>query len=213
MVSEQDFTVTSNVKEIEKLFLMFPKETAKVAKAALAKWGNFYLNTLLVERLTGGTSNDRLAVRSGALRRSFKKKVIGNNFDNLALIVSSGLPYAKVQEGHEDGSPWLIKAKPGKALAIPLDAAKTASGVAKYPSPTSPGVPPLVLIPVGRAVGKGRAVLFDRNEWEPMFLLVKSVEIPPRLGAAETAKKLLPYLDDYIGEGIAEFWLERRLLS
>jgi len=103
----------------------------------------------------------------------------------IGVIRGPATAYAKIQE--EGGT---VRAKPGKALAIPLDAAKTSGGRPRYPLgprdpklaahypatfiKKSPGKAPVIYgIKVVAGGGKRRGKLV------PLFALVKSVRIIP----------------------------------
>ena len=206
-----DITITSNAKSVEQLFKIYPKEMAKRTVPMLTKYGNIFLNLFRRRRLTGGTTPTRLAVRTGALRRSFGKVVLGSTYRDLRLIVYTSSPYAKVHEGQGGGRKLLIRAKPGKALAIPLDAATTAAGVARWPSPRSPGAPPMHIIQLLR--GKGHALLVNSISGEPLFLLVKSVRIPPRLGLEDEMEGFMPVMVDALGNLAVNVWNDTSLVG
>jgi phage gpG-like protein len=201
------YSIESNWLEIERVFKAFPVSMARASKQTLEKEGTKGIRELQVKHLTGGTSPDRLAVRTGNLRRSWWRVVIGNTLNTLALVFVSDSPYAAV---HEFGA--TIKAKAGKALAIPLGDATTDAGVAKWPSPRSPGAPPMHLIVLGgknTRSGKGLALLVHSISGEPMYLLKKSVVIPPRMHATETFEDRLPLMVAALGRTAETVW--RRL--
>ena len=198
-----DFNISTNVLELERAFHAFPGEMAKGSKKELKLLGKRYIKVLQSEHLTGGTSATKLSVRTGDLRRSFYEEVIGFSLDTLALVITSGSKYAAI---HEYGG--TIKAKPNKMLAIPIGAALTASGVARWPSPRSPGAPRMHILTYGRNDGKSRVLLVDSISGEPMFLLVKSVKIPARLHARDTMQDFLPVIAKGLGRVAVKVWRE-----
>ncbi len=130
-----------------------------------------------------------LNVVSGNLRRSIASRVDVSGGGITAYIGVTKGPAVKYARIHEEGG--VIKAKPGKALAVPLDAARTAGGKLKYPGGPreagkreelifidrrAQGKPPL-LVKVHRTPGKpgGKAAGF-----EPWYVLLKSVRVPAK---------------------------------
>lgn len=122
-------------------------------------------------------------VRSGTLRRSIAGTVDAMP-DGLRLVLSAGgrtggadVRYAATQEFG-----GTIRPRNGRWLAIPVGAAKTASGVARggprdfgelryVPSATSPGSKAYLV----REMGRGRTA-----RTEILFVLVRKVEIRPK---------------------------------
>jgi phage gpG-like protein len=193
----------SNAQHFEKVFRAFPAEMVNRSRTELKKLGKKYIRVLQVKHLTGGTSPNRLAVRTGDLRRSFFEEVIGFSLDTLALVIISGSKYAAIHEYGGD-----IKAKPGKMLALPLGEALTPAGVARFPSPRSPGAPMMHILTYGRNDGKSRALLVDSISGEPMYLLVKAVKIPARMHARDTMEEFLPVIAKGLGRVAVKVWKE-----
>lgn len=135
-------------------------------------------------------SGQRLKRRTGSLARGMvgRAELRGQGLPALRVGVLRG-PSLKYAEGLEDGAD--IEAKPGKALAIPQDAAKTKAGVSRWASPRDyPGE--LKLVPFRRS-GVAVAGLFDADSMEAakgpdgevdlsratlLYILVKRVHIP-----------------------------------
>jgi len=168
--------------EIDTLREKFRKRPALVhreVQLALDRTGQRIVATMKREGFRGAPSS--LAVRTGQLRRGFfaNVKMEGNK---AKLTVANDTAYARI---HEYGG--VITAKNRKYLAIPLSAAKTGAGVARFPGgPRS--VPDLVFIQrrgrnplLMRPMGKGKLV--------PYYVLVRSVKIPARLGMRRTFLK------------------------
>jgi len=203
-----DTTISANTAELERAFRAWPADMAKASLKVLQTEGPRYISQLQRERLTGGTTADRLGVRTGTLRRSFKHTVTGFDLDSIALIISSGSKYAAIQEFG-----GVVKAKPGKALAIPLEAAKTASGVPRWPSPRSPGAPPMFMLKTGGApllVGKGDFnIMTGGGDIIPYFILLKQVTIPARLGARVTMEKRLPMIIKGLQTAAGKVWKDK----
>jgi hypothetical protein len=145
--------------------------------------------------LTGGTTAERLAVRTGALRASFGAEVqlqTGGAFGRLGFILpqvgSLGrepLVYART---HEYGA--TIRPVNAKYLAIPLAAAKTGAGVPRGRPRDFPNTF------VRRARG-GALLIFQqvsKTTIQPLFLLKTQVTIPPRPALAPTVQWVLPQI-------------------
>lgn len=135
--------------------------------------GNLFVGRLQQERLTG----QGVAVRTGALRRSFQVIVAGTAATGVVgLVVTTSKYFA----AHEYGV--TIRPVSAKYLAIPLDAAKTPAGVPRYPSPLRSSLPEA--FPDGVFVRN--LVLFGKKGKKaiPLFVLRKQVVLQPRIGMA-----------------------------
>lgn len=138
-----------------------------------------------------------VGVITGMLRAAIACRTISEGNAVSAMIgVTKGpaTKYAAVQEGRPDGSDWVIKARPGKALAVPLDAAKTGTGRPKYPlGPRDPRVkqdyPGGTFLYVSENRGKAPVIMglkvvpgggSRKTRPVPLFALVKSVRIPQK---------------------------------
>ena len=148
----------------------------------------------MVKRTKGGTRADGLGRRTGDLARSISARTTGTspNINSITMrLVSAGVPYAPI---HEFGG--TIKPRRAKNLTIPLDDNLTAGGDVRYPSAralfgqNSSSQNAFVM----RVNGKAFIVLKRRGESDLKFLwlLVKSVKIPARLGFHSTWKKQAP---------------------
>lgn len=149
------------------------------AKAVLRYHGGAFERQMVTAHLSGPTGPNSLSVRSGNLRRSIKTETgINGNTVTLEGYVRNTAPYARI---HEFGG--TVRPKRAKMLAIPLIRnTKTALGPRNYPGR-------LFVVRGKRHVflaesfGKGRqgaggGTVFDQR---PVFMLVPSVYIPPRL--------------------------------
>ena len=129
----------------------------------------FFLQaTIQREKLSGSP----LKVRTGRLRSSITNLVqrVGNV---IIGIVGTNVRYGAI---HEFGG--VIRPKSSKYLAIPLDAAKTPSGVAR-------GGPRSFQNTFVRKTQAGNLIIFGKpnpgaKEAEPLFILKKFVRIPAR---------------------------------
>jgi phage gpG-like protein len=107
-------------------------------------------------------------VRSGRLRASIRGRV-EQHFGSQVGIVGSNVVYARIQEL---GGP--IRAKHAKYLTIPLDAARTPSGVARAPARSWPNT----FVIQGRG---GHLIIMQRHGRgiRPLFVLKRSVRLEP----------------------------------
>jgi hypothetical protein len=171
--------------------------------------------------LTGGNWQDRprkvpLARRSGDLARSVvggaDRGTTGLPEIRVGVFQGPSLRYAGILERG-----GVIKPKTAKALAIPMDRARTATGVARYESPKD--YPrPLTFI---RFKGKGRRIIGALYETEELaktravglrglqavYLLATSVRIPAFRWLSGPVRENLPF----VAQGLAES--SGRLLS
>ena len=155
--------------------------------------------------LRGGTTGTKLRMRSGKLARSclpIRAKVVNGE---IKAGIKFGTMYAKTHIG-DDKLFTEIRAKPGKFLAIPLAAAKTAAGVAR-------GKPrdPIFGDTFVKKSKKGKLIIFGKKvSWSgntgrsggrsgksnekivPLFLLVKSVKIKKRVSPKLLIKWVKP---------------------
>lgn len=144
---------------------------------------------IAVRHLAGGTSADRLAVRSGALRGGTSPLPVQQEGNRIFAGVGFTEKYARVHVGPA-GQKTVIKPTNAKMLAIPLAAAKTAAGVARVKSPRD--IPDLHLIKskagnlllaktIGKGKGKGKG---KGRQIIPFYVLKNMVEVPARVHPA-----------------------------
>jgi len=113
-----------------------------------------------------------LHIRSGDLQRSIRAQPVERTARSVVgrVIAGQGLAYARIQE--YGGT---ITAKNTEFLAIPLDAAKTDAGVARFAPRQAEGE--------GYKTFVAKSIIFGRRPGEdavPLFLLRRSVKIPAR---------------------------------
>lgn len=170
-----EIEIKSNFKKVEASLVRKSVKLEPEIKKDLKFWGLESVNHIKTKRFGGKTTDSSLANRSGQLRArmDFEVEVAGGLVDG---SFKNNLPYAAI---HEFGG--TIKPKKGTYLSIPLDHVKTAGGVARG-GPRD--YPDLVFV----QTGKNNPILFDTagNQFEPAFVLVKSVTIKARLGIRET---------------------------
>ncbi len=161
------------------------------------------------EKLTGGTTSDRLKVRSGKLRASalpIKAEIME---DRVEGGVSFGTQYARVHIGPK-GQETIIRPKNAKFLAIPLPAAMTGAGVSRGSPRQGPWGESFVketdgkLIVFGKMqISKGKRSGELRNQIVPLFLLLKSVKIKARVHPEDLISWIEPKMrEDFVKEGI-----------
>jgi hypothetical protein len=185
----------ASMRRIEQGFRKMPEKMHAQFGKAFVDWGEQWRGTML-ERFRGGEG--ALHTRSGDLKRSLGAKVSGAGSADLKLrLVSGGIPYARLQEYG-----GIVRPVRAKFLAIPLDANKTASGQARYPSPrqfiaSHPGETfflrsgsTLLLMwkspsrAAARSSGTGKGAV-------PLWLFVKQVELPgPKAPTKQSASRL-----------------------
>jgi hypothetical protein len=141
------------------------------------------------------THKTKITWRTGQLARSYIQYYKrGDHFG----YYGSEMWRAKVLE---DGK--RISAKPGKALALPTQAARLGSGITLAPKYWPPGVlfrpnlPGGGKAPVLARIGKG-------GKLEVMFIFHKSIKVPPRPTVKKTAKETMPAFELMMGKRVAK---------
>ena len=136
-------------------------------------------------------NNSKLKRRSGALMRSIRTDVRGSTLSALSgSVFSSKVPYSAIQEtgGRVVAKRAYRGVQGGPYLNIPLSSNKTAAGVMRKTAKQ-----------VFREGGfmiksrKGKHLVMGANG-VPMFVLVKQVDIPARLGMRKAAENEVPLL-------------------
>jgi len=176
-----------------------PEDVLREATKVLQRGGQRFVRTMVTQRLSGPTSANSLSRRSGNLARSVGAEVrmVGPMTLRLVGFVRSTAPYARI---HEYGG--VIKPKKAKFLAIPLQ--KTRGGAASFASAMGPrNYPGKLTFVVSK---KGNLLLGlvlykggKQKGFKPLYVLKRSVYIPPRLGLRAT------FMDE-----VRETWRELR---
>lgn len=195
-----EFGVTHTPKSFRTYMESFRGRLAPEIYNALSDVGNAMEATLVKERLSSPeTGKPWLATRSGDLKRSTRQReVTGDRLGNIKLRMWIDVPYARVQEfGTVGAGGELPDITPKKAswLTIPLDAAKFPTGLARG-SAREVGDEYESTFFERTETAKGTQLILygvSGEEVTPLFLLVKRVAIPPRLGYFATWKKLAPF--------------------
>ncbi len=136
----------------------------------------------------GGSSSNRLFRRSGKGIRGITKsvKVRGSSLGSIRGQIGAKFPMSV----HEKGA--IVRAKNAKFLTIPLPAALNSRGI---PLRKRARNWPDTFVSVTR---NRNLIIFQKREGGiiPLYLLRKSVRIPPRLGMEDTLKKIgLPFFE------------------
>ena len=175
--------------EIEdgKLLVKIQKLTPAIQDALFEETGEQsrkLTNWIIKNHLTGGTTADRLAVRSGTFRRLTLPIVPSTYSSKMKGGTQFAGAGARVHVGPK-GQITTIKPITSKYLAIPIGEALTSNGVSRYSGPRA--VPGLDLITSLR----GNLLLVKQvgDMIQPFFLLLKQVEIPSRIHPAEVLRK------------------------
>lgn len=176
---------TVNLKEFDAL-------TAKMEKVIIdgVTEGSFAMtNHVVSKHLTGGTTGDRLGVRSGRLRsatHAMKTKIENGSVSGGTEV---GVRYASTHIGPK-GKKTTIRPKKSNWLTIPLPAALTGAGRMKYDSarnyPNLRFIPTRSGSPILAQVGDGQVI--------PFFVLKKRVDIMTRVHPEVVEQEVSPTL-------------------
>jgi hypothetical protein len=158
------------------------KQLLAQIKRQLWRTKNTVVSRMIKEHMSGPTGPSSVSVRSGQLRRSLDGTVAtwsGEKKMMLVMFFGGGVPYARI---HEYGG--TITPKRAKNLAVPVGAAKTRAGVARYSGPTS--IFAALKFILNKKTGKKLLVRAGRGPLEVLFVLVPSITLPPRLNFGKT---------------------------
>ena len=175
--------ITHNAEAFDRAMREVPDKLYKNLLDAFKTHHMRFLNHFKRTRMRSSQLNAGVQTRSGALRRSFDMAASGAHLDSLSVSTfSAGSKYARIQE--EGGK---IEAPPGRYLAVPLKAAKTAAGVQRKP-------PRQWNDTFFLKSKKGTLLLMQKRgaDMIPLFAMVKKVTIPGNLGFHQTWKEELP---------------------
>lgn len=169
-----------------KAFKDSPKLFHRILVDELGNQSEELASHIIEKHLTGGTTDTKLAVRTGELRRRTKAVRVKQEGDTLKGGVTFGVKYASTHIGPR-GQTTAIEPKSSSNLAIPVGPALTAGGVARYNSPRD--VAGLQFIPAKRgAAHTGVMAMVKNGEVIPYFILKKSIEIKTRIHPEEIIK-------------------------
>lgn len=177
----------------------------KQVQVLITKESRYMQSYVRTEHLTGGTSDTRLRVRSGRLRGSCIPIPTAVKGDSVEGGISFGTVYGRVHVGPR-GQSTTIRPKTAKALAIPLKAALTASGVAKGSPRGGPWGETFIKkgIIFGKSkVMKGTKAGGLRSQIVPLFVLKQSVTIKARVHPEDIIDRVGPRIvEDFRAQGI-----------
>ncbi len=201
-------------ERFRELLKKYPRQLAGAMRRALQRTIFRFREVFLQAKLHGRPGLNR---RTGDLIRSFVAKVSAPslNLDALEAWSASRSPYAGIQE-----TGGTVRPKNRKYLAVPLPGALTKAGAIRGTLVGSPlegesrpslyNVPGLFLIhsQAGNlllAKKKGKGIL-------PLFVLKKSVNIPPRMGFFETFRRWIakPRFQRYFRNAVNAAWEKTR---
>ena len=193
--------IVKNLAEIELYFNQLPEETFEDAK------GVFQRAVIRAHRKTQQILKWRLNRRTGMLARSMQMSVTGKKLNtlkasnySLSAVGAAQVPYAPIQEfgGTITAKRAYRKVPGGPYLNIPVGNNLTPAGVMRYSAKE-------VFSRKGAHIRKfksGKYGVFLKNDL--MFVLVKRVHIPARLGMIKANEDQVPTilseLQNLIGE-------------
>lgn len=146
-----------------------PEALAKSLKDEVGKFTLWFAQKHMARQM-----NLRLKTRTGALKRSFGATSSGDKLSDLQWLVFTTSPYAIT---HEDGAE--IKPTEKRYLTVPLNAAMTKTGRKRGQARSFENT-------FVQKAKSGKLFIFQRygkggKKIRPLFMLVDSVKIPPRL--------------------------------
>jgi len=190
MAKELEFKF--DIKGIQRAFSRFPKRTFRVVKKEFKESINDFHGMFTKLRLSGRKGNVGLKRQGGTLVQNFFAKTSGSSINKLRSIVffTSRVPYAKV---HEDGATITPKRK--EWLAIPTQFATRGAKPREHTNTF-----------FTRSKRTGNPVLMQKrgDDVFPIFALVKSVTIPPRLELLIQWNKFKPKFVKNVNKKVAK---------
>ena len=194
-------------------FGKIPAKIATMVKRVFSKVGTLTASYLRQERLTGGTTATRLAVRSGRLRASVQTIPPKEQAGGIEGGVRFGTVYARTHVGPR-GQVTTITPKKGKFLAIPLPDAMSRAGVPRGTPRGGPWGETFIRAKKGeggnkliifgkREITKGARIGQLRNRIVPLFILVRSVTVKARIHPEEILSFMEPkVIEEFKAEGM-----------
>lgn len=164
-----------NLEEMQEALRDAPDLAYKFVRREMVRIGNRFKKRLKKEHMSG-----RPGIKATQLGPG-QTKVFGNKLTDLKLVGIGGPVLAL----HEKGGP--ITAPPGKALAIPLPGVERLHGRG---SPTQTFADLILLKRPGLLALLGRRL--PHGGFQAMYVLHRSVYIPPRLGYKALWNEMMP---------------------
>lgn len=181
-------TIRVDTKELEKLIAQL-RDAPKVMRELVRKTLEASMRKaagIAKKNVTNPDSSPGLTVRTGRLRASIRHEVRVEDQNLVGVVGVENVPYAAVQEYGTKGKggffPTIVPKPPGKVLTIPLDAAKTASGVARFTAREAKEAYPEGTFWENPEGGSDNPVLFGKKgkKLVPLFVGVPRVDITPK---------------------------------
>lgn len=171
-----------------------------VAREVVTRGSRRLVRHIVSEHLRGGTTRTKLARRTGHLTQTTTEKKTQVSKAGIVGGVDFGAKYAGVHVGPK-GQTTVINPKRAKFLTIPLDAAKTAAGVARGSARDFENAFFIRskagnLLLVQRRSGSGGIV--------PLFVLKRQVSIQSRVHPEDISKKVGPEIVEDLERKINE---------
>lgn len=177
-----------------------PQRLRRAHKRVLAKAATEAVNYAQATYRDAARTTDIATVRrTGELRKRYQWRPGAETANSVEVewgMVQGSQPlrYGRMQE-----LGGVVRAKPGKFLAIPLDAVKTARGVARTTARDAMQNPPrgfdkTFFLRSKRNPDKAFIMGQRRNgkDMEPLFVLVRQVKVPARPAIAPTMRHMRP---------------------
>lgn len=169
-----------------------PQTTFRAVEKAFQQSGQQFQRTMTLERFRPFESNynrgDILQSRTGFLKKSIGYSVTGETLGTLELrVFSAGMKYANIQEYG-----GVVRPKNAKYLALPIGNALGPRGVARKSGPRAYPDGFFFTSKKGNLIFAVKTGSKKKRRIEPLYLLRKSVTIPPRFGFRKTWTKLGP---------------------
>jgi hypothetical protein len=207
-MAAQSFVFKVDVANLKKVLATIMKSLPKAIDRGMADWAKDTI--IAIKARNKGAPGT--TPRSGTLNKSWTSRVDGKTLDTLVVSLMNSAVYAHMQNNQG----WTnIVPRKAQALTIPTDNAKFPGGRHRWKS-VAEGLGQtglLFFVPkknaAGRVIGTlcGRRIKGIRKQGSdqliPYWILVKSVQVPGRMGADVEAKSRLPQLLEAIGEKIA----------
>ena len=208
------FVTIAGREAIEQALKQAPRVFYKHMRQGLKDTGLTFQNEFAARHLKGGTTEDRLRVRTGMLRRSWGHTLKGDSIATAAVHMGFGppaQPFAggaqKYAQAHVEGA--TITPKHGRFLAIPVAEGLTRAGAARFRSPRD--------VPGGFFVRLGSKLFMfwpkTKRKSVLVFRFVRKVVIPSRLPVGADWDAFQPRafrrLDVAAEDAIAEAWAAR----
>jgi hypothetical protein len=189
-------TVKCNPGKVVKGLDTFKKGVIRNLITIARKYLRMGVQDLKIKHMSGPTSPTSVKSLTGALKRSvhiIEPTLTGQKITGGITIGDKDTPYVRVHVGSPRGKETVIKAAPGKALAVPTKFAMTAKGKPRG-KPLDP-IWGITFIASNMIWGYQRGTKREYAHPKPLFILKKSVVERTRIDPKEDfVKVILPPL-------------------